>query len=168
MRSACSTSQSPSFRKEVWLTFDRGESPAIAALAVGAKPAHAAIAHGVTANARDLNDMPWRPTPGEQEPGALAIAWPILVPSELRHYFTSACADATAEVTVKDTRRRPARAPFYFAKTAAARQRRRKTWTWRRSLNQLPDDAQVDIALSGATAIARILIVEEHDLRKAA
>lgn len=167
LRPVCSRSQSVFFRKQLAFNFDRNESASIAALAAVAKPAPVAHVKGVAELRPKTSHAPWRPTPGEREPGTRAISSPILVPSALRHHFSSTCHEARAEVKVQALRTKTTRVPFYIAKTDADRQQRRKTWTWRRNLNQLPEDAHVDITLHGSTRLTR-LFAADNNLRKAA
>jgi hypothetical protein len=155
-RATCSNSPSPTFRKEVLMTFTHSESDAIAGLVARKTPAPVAHRAAVAkANSTGVNTS-WRPTPQENDPGVLSVAWPILLPSELRHCFVSACGEAGIDITLQEGKRR-SRTPFYFATDAAARQRRRKTWTWRREHNQLPDDAQLHIVVHGPPRLARAL-----------
>jgi hypothetical protein len=166
-RPACSPSHSDKFRKEVWMTFALDESGSIAALAARAKPAPPAhCAKQALASAAGTR-TPWSPTPGEHEAGSLSVAWPILIPSELRHAFRLVCSTLGVDVRVQDGKPRPTRTPFYFAANAAERQRRRRTWTWRRARNQLPDDARVDITLHGGQRLA-VLLVEPSQALEAA
>jgi hypothetical protein len=156
-RPVCSHSRSVSFRKEVWMTFANEESDGIAGLAARAKPAPPAHWTKQVLAATAGTRTPWSPTPGEHEPGSLRVAWPILIPSELRHCFRFACSTAGVDVRVQDSKRRPTRTPFYFAINAAERQRRRRTWSWRRARNQLPEDAGVDITIHGGQRLAVLL-----------
>jgi hypothetical protein len=119
-----------------------------------ARPAPAIHSAAVADTNRSGINTPGRPTPGENDPGVLSIAWPILVPSELRHCFRSACRQAAIDIKVQDGKCQR-QTPFYFALDATTRQRRRKTWTWRRERNQLPNDAQVDVVVHGARPLEK-------------
>ena len=142
------------------------KSDGIAALAARAKPsppAHwAKQVHANVAGAR----TPRRPTPGEDDPGHLNVAWPILIPSELRRHFSSTCNAVNVDVKVQGGKRRHPRTPFYFAANAAQRQQRRKTWNWRCAYNQLPEDARVDIAIHGGQRLT--VLLGEHSQALAA
>lgn len=167
VRTTCSSSQSTSFRKDIWFTFAPDDSEAITELAKSARPAPALHDRLLAERNRSGSNTPWRPTPGATESGSLQVAWPILVPSALRYHFTVACSRVRAEVTVRDPTRRLRSPPFYFAYTAADRQQRRKTWSWRRKYNELPEDAEVVIVLHGARHLAPIL-GDTNQARKAA
>ena len=132
-----------------------------------AKPAPAVHSAAVVAGNRSGANTPWRPIPADDPAGGLAVAWPVLLPSVLRHTFRETCGEILAEVKLRNVRPVRRVIPRYFATGAAERQQRRRSWTWRCQRNELPAAAEVHITLHGGRAAAKLLESTEKALAAA-
>jgi hypothetical protein len=159
-RMGCTSSPSPEFRKELWFSFGPEAFTTVAGLATIAKPAPAVHSAAVVAGNSSGANTPWRPTPADDPAGVLAVlavSWPVLLPSVLRHAFREACGEILVEVKLRNAGPPRRVLPRYYAAGVAERQQRRRSWTWRCQRNELPAAAEVDITLHGGRAVAKLL-----------
>ena len=176
LRSGCTDSSDPIFRKETAVTvptaiaypihhlhqYVRGRAPPPTPSVI--PPATRAAAARRTETPRPRTPAPSPPVPvpvdptwaaSWREPGAFAVNAAILLPAKLRHIFASACRALEVHVRV----RVPARKSLtkLFAVTDAERQCRRLTWAERLRWNAFPDDGEVTIQFAGGDDVAPVL-----------
>ena len=165
-RKQCTTSKSPTFGKEVSFTLTQGKAQRVAEQIDRLKKERAVEEPKQKQKSppKDDHRIPrWKPTPKELNSGELRVTAPMLVPSELRNRLRIEFAGAQVDVHVTTARKRQKRKNAFLACNPEERQQRRKSWTWRSELNQLPDDADVEIVLHAGAKLAKMI-----DLKKRA
>ena len=152
LRSACSSSPSRTFAKELRLTFAVAQLPNLksprleqflAAMSLSTKtPTHF---EEPKSSRRPL--VAWLP-PRPTQPGPLPVQGPMMLPAVLSQAFAKLCL--TLQIFIRIVLP-PAAAPPppYIAASAAERQRRRKTWQQRLLFNRLPQAATVTVEVRG-------------------
>lgn len=169
MRSRCSSSQVSPFRKEICITVQQRGTSVHHSTKWPSDRANANHRHQPPQTrgkkVKSPKTMLWEPTPGANEPGPLAVAGPLLIPSGLRQFYVDNCRQLTIKVSVHlppspdpSARRTP-----YLAYSSASRQHQRKTWSWRRARNRLPSEATVDITIEGVAGLEPILAKIDAD-----
>ncbi len=146
VRSKCSSSRAPRFRKEV--SIPMREASHFAQSAVGQdSPNSQSMWVG-----RFLLQPPFDTSPTS---GPFEIRHPMLVPIEFQRTVSRVCRET--QLTIKlTTPPRKRNLPSYIALTPADRQHRRKTWAQRLEWNELPTAAEVTIEISGPPSITRL------------
>ena len=133
LRPRCTTSVTPKFAKEVWLTVS-GEwalaKPRTAPSQAQATTNSAAVAFSV------IDPLPAPATP--MEPGEYLPTWPSLCPSKLRLLFWEHSLRAALTVDIGGSRPAPPMRSRYTAANAAERQHRRRSWNQRVARNAIP------------------------------
>ena len=145
-RPECTSSQSPSYQRQVSL---------LVPLPEGVEPAE--VRPVAPRPSPSLPAPPrWR-SPEPTAPGAYALRSPSLVPTELRRAVPTQLVGARVEVRVR-LRSRPRRRPRHLAETAGERQHRRKTWRQRRCHRALPAGSRVWVGFRAYDDVPRSLL----------
>ena len=134
-RSECTTSQLPTYRKEISMVV--GQPRPTKPEAPPRQPV-------------------WQPPPPVIR-GPTAVSLPRLVPSVLRRAWLDAAQAAELRVFVTEPPR-PPRSPDYLARTPAERQHRRHTWQQRGERHRLPPKVEVDLDLRRAHGLRNALV----------
>jgi len=157
-RSGCTTSKSRNFCKEVKLTVPPEVIPdnlltqsTVPRSKRGPKP------DGTNpATTQPSPSSPWRP-PNRSDPGRWNIAWPMLIPSELRRRTHEACRSLRVTIHIEPRQNSP-NPPEHLARSPAEHQRRRHTFEERLAKNRLPEGTRINIEFAGeATELRRLL-----------
>lgn len=155
LRGRCSNSTSPIFRKEICFIIDGDDARMLCEYDASEHVEETLPPKPDKKSIVESQRPGWEKTPMENMPGAWQIAPSLLLPSQLRQAFRTACNNARAEVRVKGTTKKRRQRLRVIASCVEDRQQRRKTWIWRRKHNELSDYAEVKIILHGAAVLAR-------------
>ena len=181
IRAGCHSSESKTYRKELWLTVPtttafpiqellahtRGAAPPSPPTPLPPVPRKESVRAPKPRPPRMARpplteDVPvpqgrlhaW--DPGTHITGDVMLVTPaILLPAKLRQAFTRASRNMEVHVSVEIPLVR--RLTEFFATTAAHRQQRRLTWPERNAWNALPPGSDVRIAFAGGDAMAGVL-----------
>ncbi|MGM0555869.1 MAG: hypothetical protein ACQEVA_05795 [Myxococcota bacterium] len=163
-RDGCTSSTSPTYRKEIEITMpptrapddDDAEDAMIDNNASADQQPQASETE--TEAQSSMSYLGLRPTQPEDFPdtGDFAMRTPVLVASVLRNGFRQAAKELNVAVEVTKP---PPDSPdaAYLALTNARRQRRRKTWEERIQWNGLPDQATVAVDIKAPPRAMRLL-----------
>ncbi len=144
IRSQCTKSTQPRFRKEIQVRALIDIQEEIRAMK--RRGLKSATPRPAGRQQSKVSADRWTP-PSDVEVGTMEVAGPFLVPSELRHDFHRAAARVEAMVEVHVPLREPVLRLVAF--TSAKRQRRRLTWAERDTWNELPAGVTVCCVVNG-------------------
>lgn len=169
-RGDCTTSNSPSFRKEIPISLRAHEAVSIGALLVQSRRGASDESAARTQEKRTPpshrsgieRTMPTWETPGNHDhESPFSIASPLLLPAELRRVLREKCRLIETHVAVEA--QLPPTPIRVFALTPGERQHRRRSWTQRHELNQLPEDARISICFTNGFGILPLLRASSAD-----
>ena len=171
LRSACTDSDAPTFRKEKWLPVPLAQAEEIDKLLPAARTARRARRRARTTVDRTRRRRAevahsWTPPAPEAAFALFAVVYAVLLPAALRRLFTTACRSTDVHVDVvlsSDAQRCDV-----YATTHAHRQRRRLTWDESIARNAVSPETSITITMATSdVASARLYTLSRERVASA-